>query len=78
MDFKLTDAEKKLVNSILEEKAARIIACFEDLLEEYNITIPDKFRDEANEDEARIYGDNYYKLEDSIKEILKEFIGGWL
>lgn len=46
-----------------------IIDIFEDVLEEKNITIPDEFR-EGNSDEARIFGDTYYRLEESIMELL--------
>ena len=38
-----------------------ILDTFETLLDEYNIDIPDEFR-EGDESEARLYGDNYYRL----------------
>jgi hypothetical protein len=53
------------------ETAALIIDEFEDLLEELKITLPCEDR-EGNKDEARIYGDVYYKLEDGITEILRK------
>jgi len=52
------------------ETAIKILAEFEDLLEEHNLTIPDADR-EGNEEEARIYGSSYYSLEDKITEIIK-------
>lgn len=54
------------------ETAIEIISLFEDLLEANNLTIPDRDR-EGNEEEARIYGMNYYRLEDEITGILKKF-----
>ncbi len=56
------DKERKLAIAILEK--------FEELLEENNITIPSKDR-EGEPDEARLYGSEYYTLEDDIVEILK-------
>ena len=49
--------------------AIAIIGKFEELLNEKNITIPSKDR-EGNPEEARIYGSEYYQLEDEITEIL--------
>lgn len=51
--------------------AMRIIDKFEDLLCNYNIKIPSEDR-EQTEDEACIYGTQYYDLEQSIIEILDE------
>lgn len=48
-----------------------ILDSFETLLDEYNIDIPDEFR-EGEESEARLYGENYYKLEDLIYNMIKE------
>lgn len=48
-----------------------ILDTFESLLDEYNINIPDEFR-EGDESEARLYGDNYYRLEDLIYNMIKE------
>ena len=58
----------------MEEEEARELAFafigeFEELLERHDITIPSKDR-EGREEEARIYGDAYYELEDRIVEIL--------
>jgi len=51
--------------------AINIISEFEELLEENNLTIPDKDR-EGNKEEARIYGITYYNLEDKITELIKD------
>ena len=51
------------------EIACEIIDIFENLLEEKNITIPSKDR-EGNEDESRIFGEEYYSLEEKITELL--------
>ena len=51
------------------EIACEIIDIFENLLEEKNITIPSKDR-EGNEDESRIFGEEYYNLEEKITELL--------
>ena len=53
------------------EVAITILDSFEDLLEELGITIPDQMREE-DEGEARLYGLNYYQMEDSIYNILKK------
>ena len=51
--------------------AIKIIDLFEDLLNRKNIIIPNE--DRANsEDEAAIYGGDYYELEDKIVEILEQ------
>lgn len=47
-----------------------IIDIFEDLLDCLDITLPDKWR-EGEEDEARIFGDTYYELENRIVERLR-------
>jgi hypothetical protein len=52
------------------ELSIEILDLFEELLEEKNITIPSEDR-EGNESEARIYGSEYYSLEDRITEILE-------
>lgn len=49
--------------------AVKICGLFEELLDEHDITIPSEDR-EGEEDEARIYGDIYYDLEDDVTEIL--------
>lgn len=52
--------------------AISIINIFEGLLDEKEIDIPSDDR-EGNEEEARIYGTEYYDLEDSITELLKKY-----
>lgn len=57
------EKERKIAISILEE--------FEDLLESKGFIVPS--RDRKGEDtEAFLFGDEYYRLEDRIVEILKE------
>lgn len=53
-------------NGIME-----IIEVFEEFLEDKNIKIPNKERDDNN-GTATIYGDDYYTLEEAIKHILYE------
>ena len=55
----------------LIDTADDIIDIFEELLDRLDITLPDKWR-EGEEDEARIFGDTYYELEDKIVERLKK------
>ena len=53
------------------EIAIMILQAFENKLEELNVSLPDKERAGMSE-EARIYGQTYYELEDLITNILKE------
>ena len=64
--------EKNTMNNTnnLIDTADDIIDIFEELLDRLDITIPDKWR-EGEEDEARIFGDTYYELENKIVERLK-------
>lgn len=55
----------------LTNTADDIIDIFEELLDRLDITIPDQWRD-GEEDEARIFGDAYYELENKIVERLKK------
>lgn len=55
----------------LIDTADDIIDIFEELLDRLDITLPDKWR-EGEEDEARIFGDTYYELENKIVERLKK------
>ena len=55
----------------LTNTADDIIDIFEELLDRLDITIPDKWR-EGEEDEARIFGDTYYELENKIIERLRK------
>lgn len=54
----------------ITELAYDIIDIFEELLDKFDITLPDKWR-EGEEDEARIFGDTYSTLELNIIERLK-------
>lgn len=49
--------------------SADICDLFEELLDKYNINIPSKDRT-GDETEARLYGESYSDLEDSVTEIL--------
>lgn len=55
----------------LIDTAADIIDIFEELLDRLDITLPDKWR-EGEENEARIFGDTYYELENKIVERLRK------
>ena len=55
----------------LIDTADDIIDIFEELLDRLDITIPDEWR-EGEEDEARIFGDVYYELENKIVERLRK------
>ena len=55
----------------LRNTADDIIDIFEELLDRLDITLPDKWR-EGEENEARIFGDAYYELEDKIVERLRK------
>ena len=68
--MKNTNATAKLNEANLTNTADELIDIFEELLDRLDITIPDKWR-EGEEDEARIFGDTYYELENKIVERLK-------
>lgn len=53
-----------------QEFAAEILEIFEEKLEELNVTLPNSNR-EGKEDEARIFGSDYYDLEDRIAEFIR-------
>lgn len=53
------------------KKAIEIMEIFEEFLEDKDITIPSDDR-EGNENEARIFGTEYYQLEDEITQYLDE------
>lgn len=59
----------KKISKTDREFAREIIDIFEEKLEELNITLPDKFK-ENKKSEARIFGNNYYDLEDEISEFI--------
>lgn len=58
-------------NDKLTNTADDIIDIFEELLDRLDITLPDEWR-EGEEDEARIFGDTYYELENKIVERLRK------
>ena len=64
--------EENIMNTTnnLTNTADDIIDIFEELLDRLDITLPDKWR-EGEEDEARIFGDTYYELENKIIERLR-------
>jgi hypothetical protein len=55
------DKARRIANEILDE--------FEELLDEKGIVIPSDDR-EDREEEACLYGTEYYRLEDSITDLL--------
>lgn len=69
--MKNTNATAKLNETNLINIADDIVDIFEELLDRLDITLPDKWR-EGEEDEARIFGDTYYELENKIVERLRE------
>ena len=69
--MKKTNETAKLNEANLINTAADIIDIFEELLDRLDITLPDKWR-EGEEDEARIFGDTYYELENKIVERLRK------
>ena len=69
--MKNTNAVAKLNEEALTNTAADIIGIFEELLDELDITLPDKWRADE-EDEARIFGETYYELENKIVERLRK------
>ena len=69
--MKNTNAVAKLNEEALTNTAADIIDIFEELLDELDITLPDKWRADE-EDEARIFGETYYELKNKIVERLRK------
>ena len=57
---------------ITREFAIAILDLFEDLLDEKGIDIPSEDR-VGEEGEARIYGTEYFQLEDGIVQLLEQF-----
>lgn len=51
-------------------QAAAIIEAFEELLEKHSLFIPSAERLDVTD--ARIYGEDYFELEDKIIDILRE------
>ncbi len=71
--------EKDLLNKGAKEKtreiANEIVEKFEELLAEKNIPIPNNDR-EGKDEEAYLYGSDYYRLEDEVASIL-ERVNSW-
>ena len=63
--------------SVEREIACDILSEFEEFLDNKNIEIPNKEKDEYNEEEnddtetAILFGTDYYNLEDKITEVIK-------
>ena len=53
------------------QTAILILGKFEKLLDKYGIQIPDEHR-MGEDDEACLYGTNYYTLEDEITDLLNK------
>lgn len=51
------------------DKVSRIMEAIEIMLDKHDVTIPSEDR-EGEPDEARLFGSEYYKLEDKISRIL--------
>lgn len=66
-----TNAVTKLNEASMTNTADDIIDIFEELLYKLDITLPDKWRS-GEEDEARIFGDTYFELENKIVERLRK------
>ena len=66
-----TNVTSKLNEANLTNTADDIIDIFEEILDRFDITLPDKWR-EGEEDEARIFGDTYYELKSKIVEKLRK------
>lgn len=62
---------KRKYDSLEREIASEIIDIVEDKLAELEVDLPDKFK-EGREDEAIIFGSNYFDLEDKITECIIE------
>lgn len=56
-----------------ERLATDILDLFEKLLDKYDITIPDEDR-EGDEEEARLYGMNYSRLQEDISSMLSHYV----
>jgi hypothetical protein len=68
----MNEEDEKLIRWDKARKlAVEIMDCFEELLEEKGIDIPSSDR-EGECDEARIYGKEYYDLEDKICDLLRD------
>jgi hypothetical protein len=72
----MNEEDEKLIRWDKARKlSAEIMDCFEELLEEKGIDIPSTDREgraEGECEEARIYGTEYYDLEDKICDLLRD------
>ncbi len=66
----LEETDLNNANNPLRQKAISVLDLFESLLNKHNITIPSEDR-EREGGESRLYGVEYYNLEDEITDILK-------
>lgn len=57
----------------LREYSVDIVELFEDILDRYNIDIPDEDRT-GDEGEARLYGMTYSNLEEDVVAILEDLV----
>lgn len=57
----------------LREYSVDIVELFEDILDKYNIDIPDEDRT-GDESEARLYGMTYSNLEEDVVAILEDLV----
>jgi hypothetical protein len=73
-DVTMTDDDVGDASHPLRELAIRILDEFEELLAEKNVMIQSDDR-EGREEEACLYGSEYYGLEDAIVDILMEQMG---
>ena len=60
------------MRTLKEDYVSEIIECFEELLDEKEIDIPSEDR-EGDDGEARIYGSEYYELEEKILYLLDKY-----
>ena len=67
----LFKTKKMKQKSITDTEFARaIIEIFEEKLDELDITLPDKLK-LSEKNQARIFGNNYFDLEDQISELIR-------
>lgn len=57
----------------LRQYSVDIVELFEDILDKYNIDIPDEDRT-GDESEARLYGMTYSNLEEDVVAILEDLV----
>ena len=64
--------ENKMIENIRKEYTYSILDLFENLLDEKDINIPSDDR-EGDESEARIYGSEYYDMENKVNTLLENY-----